>query len=722
MFPEPPLPRDIRGRPRPDLQEPREVVVRADRQTNSLIVDAPVTRMPGFEQLVEQLDRQQFLEETEVRTYAVVYAELDAVARTLRELSDAGTLSDAQGDRAGGRAGVTIATEPVSRTLIVAGPSDIFPRVEQVLSELDAQRSGMTTSLRFVNLKHARAEQIVPMVRELVVSEQATVPGASRVHIAADPRLNAIVISAPPAVLNVAEELVAQFDVDPTDAAGTSPRAVRVLAVRNAEAAELAENLKAIFEEGDQLDLPPTIRVDETSNTLLVRATETQLRTIEQVVERVDRATVAGSRQMQMIRVDPSKASAEEVARTLQRMLQRSEPSRVRVITVDELRKQREQEAGAGDEQTPSEATSGDDRQSRKPAEDMHAAATAGSVGGGASLHAAVLALQMMAVGVVDRAESEQAQDREVAADATEATEPDITIAVDEASNSLIILGSPRAVEHMTRLAQQVQDQIPAAPGTIRYVELTEGADANHLARLLNQSLAQMTPAGGERGEFRRRVSIIPDVPGNALVVACNDADFETVGDLIGALSRPAVHEFDIRTIVLERAGASAVAGAIQRLYDDRARISAATRGRRNTGRRISIVGDEASRTLLVAASDEDFEQISDLVKQFDSPQATKSLEFRVFELQHAKALDIRELVEGLADDLVWSQGPIIWTSQGMRGMDNMRNHGTIAVRADARLNALIVTGEGDRFAVVESLIDMLDAPPSEGRQRLVRL
>ncbi|MFZ9880902.1 MAG: secretin N-terminal domain-containing protein, partial [Phycisphaerales bacterium] len=53
MYPPPPVPVDPRGRPRPELQQPREVVVRADAQTNSLIVDAPIARMAGFEKLVE---------------------------------------------------------------------------------------------------------------------------------------------------------------------------------------------------------------------------------------------------------------------------------------------------------------------------------------------------------------------------------------------------------------------------------------------------------------------------------------------------------------------------------------------------------------------------------------------------------------------------------------------------------------------------------------------
>ena len=82
MFPQPPAPVDRRGRAMPHLQEPREVVVRADPQTNSIIVDAPIQRMAGFEQLVEQLDRTKLTEETEVRTYKVRYAELSALSST----------------------------------------------------------------------------------------------------------------------------------------------------------------------------------------------------------------------------------------------------------------------------------------------------------------------------------------------------------------------------------------------------------------------------------------------------------------------------------------------------------------------------------------------------------------------------------------------------------------------------------------------------------------
>ena len=75
MFPEKPVPLDRRGRPMTELREPRDVVVRANRQTNSLIVDALADRMSSFEELVRQLDREQVRTETSIRTYRLTEAD-----------------------------------------------------------------------------------------------------------------------------------------------------------------------------------------------------------------------------------------------------------------------------------------------------------------------------------------------------------------------------------------------------------------------------------------------------------------------------------------------------------------------------------------------------------------------------------------------------------------------------------------------------------------------
>ncbi|HRQ75801.1 MAG TPA: secretin N-terminal domain-containing protein [Phycisphaerales bacterium] len=958
MFPQPPAPLDARGRPLMHLQPPREVVVRSDRQTNSLIVDAPLQRMTGFEQLVEQLDRQQFLEETEVRTYPVTHADVNSIANTLRQLASSGSLNPAGAASGGGAARLTttITADPMTKTLIVSGPVDIFERVERVLAELDVKRAAPATAQRFfrlknvnadsvanmvrpvlltriaedvpgaphetaallnisadrdtntlilsapaavmqmaeelirqldesmsfsadggashhaggamdvrifqltqsqaanvanavrtaidaraaqgppvppafaaarrvtivaeptsnsiivtapgdrmaeveslikpldqgvsidqpqvrtVFLKHARAENVAETVKQLLAGEEIPIwmryeavarnrqlPGTGPdVRVAADRRLNAVVISAPPAVLNIAEEMVAQLDISPGQGSGSgdaASRSVRVLTVQNADAREIAANLQSLFADDDATDLAgaPVIRVDHASNTLLIRATPSQFEVIEGVVSGIDRATIATSRQMQLIPVDPSKASAADIARALQRMLSpggegadvnRSGSGAVEVITLEELLKRRSE--------TPARGRSSS---MRSP---------------GAIPLPWPHVIAVTAIGVMqDDAKNEA----------------DITIAVDEASNSLIVIGAPRAVTRLLELARQVQSQIPAAPTRVRSIVLPDTINADALSRLLTQTMAQMTPLNGRRGEYSQRIGVITDAAANALIVTCTDADFAVVGDLLAALApldagsaaaplrsielraavpsraaeilrqvalrsaaggarpaqamiipddnsgillvrasaevnaeidrvlaeidRDAAQEFEIRTLLVERANANAVATAIQRLYDDRARIASAGRGRREQGRRISIIGDQASRTVLVAASETDFEQIQQLVKQFDSPAATSSLTFRVFELRHARAMDIHQTVQSLLNDLLWNNEAVFfWPPRPTA----QRDRGTIAVRADARLNALIVTGEGDRFELVEQLIDLLDAPATGQAQRVVKL
>jgi hypothetical protein len=161
------------------------------------------------------------------------------------------------------------------------------------------------------------------------------------VRIAADVSLNAVVISAPPALLNMAEQMIAQLDVDPAQVAGAATRSVRVMLVENADAAAIAANIEAFFERGAAADAPPMIRVDAASNSLLVLATDAQLKTIEDVVSQIDQATIAASRQMRMIPIDPGKASAAELARTLKRLLDRGGRGGVEIISVEQLLERR---------------------------------------------------------------------------------------------------------------------------------------------------------------------------------------------------------------------------------------------------------------------------------------------------------------------------------------------------------------------------------------------
>ncbi|MHC4989962.1 MAG: secretin N-terminal domain-containing protein, partial [Planctomycetota bacterium] len=926
--------------------------VTADPEANRLLVSAPAILMPMASELIIRLDRSRAVGAVEVRIFNLRQAEATQAADAVR---------DALAARRRAQPGLpepAVTAESSSNSLIVTASPEQLVEAQRIVESLDEGLGSDQSQVRTVFLEHARAETVAPIVQQLLAGEE--LPSWMRfevlrrrnapdlgpeVRVAADKRLNAVVVSGPLSVLNVAEQMIAQMDVDPRTLAGASTRTVRVLVVDNADAGQLAQNLQAIFDEQDVSETPPTIRVDTASNSLIVRATAAQFQTMEQVVASIDKASITASRQMQMIPIDPSRASADEVARTLQRLLDQGGAPRVEVIELEDLLKRNR------GEDEPLDGSSS--RIEVDPATPRVSSAPVSRW----------LALAGFAAGLPrGQAEAEP-----------ETQEPGVTIAVDPVTNSIIVIGSPRAIERVAALAEQVQMQIPAAPGTVRAIGLPEQLIAQDMAQLVNRTLERLTPAGGRPGGYRQRVTVLPDPAANALVVVANDTDFQMVGELIGALSRApsteevvvkiypletitveralssvqgllepdqaaggrrrtrqaqrmrnlavtlldgderieavfspdrvrvssdpqtnslvvmgpsdamsfmdqfielidqtpvnvqttlklyalehaqagdledtlrrlfrsrfrsmqrrpgvsavepefesddrtntllvtaspealaevdalleqldrplgddlhalriveldaarpnevaelldrvvlgadqnrrtgtlivpddnsglllvrasdevyaeiqavlaeidrdATSQFDVRTITLERADAAAVADALQRFFDDRARIASSGRGRREQARRVSIIGDPTSRTLLIAASDEDYAQIEQLVAQFDTPQAAGALSFRVFPLQHAKARDLQDTVQQLVNDLVWNQPFFfVWPPQNQGGDDK------VAIRADERLNALIVTGDGDKFDLVEGLIDVLDAPLPADEARVVRL
>ncbi|MBK7406066.1 MAG: hypothetical protein IPJ41_16040 [Phycisphaerales bacterium] len=245
MFPEPPVPVDRYGRPQPQLKQPKEVFVRADRATNSLIVDAPAQRLAGFEQIVKSLDQQNLGDDVEVRTYRIERADLAAVSRTLQDLSTSGAF------RASSRTPVTINTEPTTHTLVVSGPTEVFAHIEQVLDSLGQAPDRPDTTMKMYALKFARAEQLQVLLKDLLATrlrDEEVRAGRSAeevdslLDVAAHGPSNTLIITAPQSIQQVAEELVKSLD---TEAAAAGRRTIHVKPLTYADAAEVGNSLRA---------------------------------------------------------------------------------------------------------------------------------------------------------------------------------------------------------------------------------------------------------------------------------------------------------------------------------------------------------------------------------------------------------------------------------------------------------------------------------------------
>ncbi|MEM1424744.1 MAG: secretin N-terminal domain-containing protein, partial [Planctomycetota bacterium] len=323
MFPQPPAPLDRRGRPIPSLQPQREVIVRADGQTNSLIVDAPTKRMSGFEELVRQLDRAELGGDTELRTFRIREADPDVLARTLRDIASSGGLVPSS---EAGSAPVRIDLAPQTRTLIVSGPSQAFERVEQLLAELDVADGTPETVMTFFALTSARAETSAPVLQRVLASRvramleseglDAGIAG-SLLEVVPDPASNTLIVTVPTALENVARELVGRLD-----AGGVmGPEVVRVVTLRDAQASDVARTLRETVRDralpsGGDVRIAPS----ESSNAVVVSGALADVEFVQSIASELDRPVQ--SEKVAVRTVVLEHARAERVAPIVARLLQ----------------------------------------------------------------------------------------------------------------------------------------------------------------------------------------------------------------------------------------------------------------------------------------------------------------------------------------------------------------------------------------------------------------
>ncbi|MCH2160695.1 MAG: hypothetical protein MK085_02355 [Phycisphaerales bacterium] len=914
--------------------EPSVVV---DGQSNRVLVVAPASLMGLSQELITQLDRPISDETLVMQVHAVPPGDAAEVATALQSV-----LKSQEALRPG-EPPATVVAAPGANVVVVSATAK---RQAAIAGELEKFNIAMgAAQVRTMFLKHSVAEKIAPLVEKMLAQEEMYDPndipswmrrsfmgsqqnsGESALRVVADTRLNAVVVAGPPAVLNAAEQIVGQLDVAASNA---TVRSVRVLAIRNADAGDVAESLEALFADAEDGEPAPVIRVNRSSNTLLVRASAAQFTEIRTVASEIDEAAVQVAREIRTLSIDPTKGSAASIARMLEQMLDRPDDDRVRIVPLEDLIKMSDPE--------PEEEDEPDNKVSRAP------------TGTGLNPHAAAIFAAAFA--------------QVASEDETEEDPAEVVVAVDPETNSLIIVGAPRELQRFAELAEQAEAELPAEGSIVRSVPLPESVDVKSVASVVKQTLAMMIPAGGKRNDLSRRAAIIPDTSTHSLFIACQRGDLELISQVVAAAARPAVAEkvvvrvyrftdasaeraatglngllanarsprfqelaitidadgrtvestfdpaavrafpdvstntlvvvapsdalpfvdrfvelsnqaedgerttlklfklqharaadmqrtlsklftvrfrnlrrtenasviepdfavdersnillvtasveelaevetllakldveaaseqyplevieleiasprtaasiideavlgadgslrsntlvvpdeqagvllvradkttlteiktvlekidrdstnrFPVRSIQLERADAGEVARAIERFYDDRARISSAGRGRRSESRRVAITGRPGGGTLLVACDDTDFEEIQGLVKTFDSVDAERNATYRIFPLQHARAGDVAEMVRQLVGELIFTDD----FNPNRRGDGPVRStRGSVSVLADERLNALVVTGGGDHFELVEEVVASLDATTPENERRVVR-
>ncbi len=199
-----------------DTGQIARVVPEADAKLQSGPVGTSRSELPAGEQIVTQIFR-------------LSYESASNLVPVLRPLITANN---------------TINAFPSNNSLVVTDYASNLERIAKIIAALDSPVSG---EFEVIALRHALAGDVAAAVTRLLDDTQrggaavAVDPG-QRVTVLADPRTNALTVrAASPARLNLARSLIARLD-QPTEQPGN----IHVVYLRNAEAARLAQVLRAV--------------------------------------------------------------------------------------------------------------------------------------------------------------------------------------------------------------------------------------------------------------------------------------------------------------------------------------------------------------------------------------------------------------------------------------------------------------------------------------------
>ncbi|MCC6285342.1 MAG: hypothetical protein IT439_08585 [Phycisphaerales bacterium] len=702
MFPEPPVPIDPRTRqPRYDLRQPREVVVRADRGTNSLIVDAPAKRLVGFEQLVRSLDQHKLAADTELRTYRVERAELGAVLQTLRQLASSGALGNP------GQQGVTIESEPVSRTIVVSGPEAIFAPVEKVLSELDAAPDRPLTSMRLYALQHARAERLQPLLQNLLVNRMMANEGASgaraaeiqsMLEVAADKASNTLIVSGPEEAQQVAEQLIKSLDVEAAEIGRTT---IRVVPLTYADANQVSQTIiRAI----PTMNLPSggevTVLSAGGANSLILAGAEADLAKVETLLGELDTRPVdenaAAAETFKLVNAD-----AAQVAPIVERLLndQMANDPRVIAATLRANRGQWPQRVGL-----------------RVEAEARTNALIVSAPKGTLDLARTIIErLDQPAedpgrvVATFTPARGEARSLVEAVQRIADSTLPPARVKLqfvpEPRSGAVVVIGTTEQVAEGVRLLAEFDERTPSLPQVDLAVIPLRNASAGVVAGMVQGMLADRSrwPEELRRAERAGLPVAAPtvnaDAAGNRLVVSAPSGLMPLARSLVTTLEEAGEGTtFDLQVFKLEKGEAASVAQAL--MISLRAGVK--------PGEREPVVTPEArSNSVLIAASPATLERAGQLIRSMDeSVDAVRSGVRTVF-LKHARAEALAPIVQELLSkgeqDPEWA-----WWSSSRRATTG--DEAEVRVVAEPRLNAVIVSGSASVLDVAEDMISSLDA------------
>ncbi len=176
---------------------------------NALIMVGTAQVLDQVNSIVDRLDK---APELELDVIKLQYASVKDVLNTVKEIAQ--SLTTNTGSQVQYK--LTVSADERTNSLILAGDSQYRDKLRQLITILDSSKSGADNT-RVIYLHYQTASQLVPVLQSLSgslkgIEEQAAEQNI-KVSIQANDTSNALIVTAPPGLMNTIERVVQQLDL-----------------------------------------------------------------------------------------------------------------------------------------------------------------------------------------------------------------------------------------------------------------------------------------------------------------------------------------------------------------------------------------------------------------------------------------------------------------------------------------------------------------------------
>lgn len=303
--------------------------------------------------------------------------------------------------------------------------------------------------------------------------------------------------------------------------------------------------------------------------------------------------------------------------------------------------------------------------------------------------------------------------------------EKPISIQPEEGTNSIVVQTTEENLKAIGEIVRAL-DSVPLADEMMVKMFPLKFADAetlqNNLESLFNegQSLPEQPgknvpgriPPGLPGAALAYNIAISADTRTNTLIVAGRPEQVYLANQIITSVDvAEHANRFPPRIVKLEHASVEKMQSAIEDLAQLREQMAERLSPTEQARERILVIPDERTDSLIVIASDENFQEITEMVAKLDTAAGDYLGEVHIISLKEPLlAADVATKIEDL------------WERQAEQRQQAGLSPDQPRVVTDLRSNALIIAANKEDFLAISNIVKQLQALPAQADARFIAI